>query len=253
MQDTAARRKGVGKTERRDTWWLQPLLTVVALGAFVAYATWVAFTGDNYWVEPYLSPFYSPLLGGNLGEPVLKLRWWPFTPAILVLWVPLGFRLTCYYGRRTYYRAFFWDPPACAVGEPRKGYHGESRFPFILQNLHRYFFYLSLVVVAFLWYDAVRGFVFDGRFGVGVGSLLLLAEALLLSMYSLSCHCLRHVAGGCVDCLSRRPARYRLWRWVSALNANHGLWFWISLSGAVVADLYIRLVATGAVIDLRIV
>ena len=38
---------------------------------------------------------------------------------ILVAWVPLGFRGTCYYYRKAYYRAFFWDPPACAIEEPR--------------------------------------------------------------------------------------------------------------------------------------
>ena len=254
MQTTAAsRRVGVGKTERRDTWWLQPLLTVMALGAFGVYATWAAFVGNNYWAEPYLSPFYSPLLGGDLGEPVLKLKWWPFSPALLILWAPLGFRLTCYYYRKSYYRAFFWDPPACAVGEISKGYQGESRFPFILQNLHRYFFYLSLVVIAFLWYDAVLAFTFHGSFGIGVGSLVLVANVALLSTYSLSCHSLRHIAGGCFDCLSDRPARYRVWRWVSALNSNHALWAWISLTGVALADLYVRLVASGTITDLRII
>ena len=39
-------------------------------------------------------------------------------PAILVLWIQVLFRATCYYFRGAYYKAFFLDPPACAVGEP---------------------------------------------------------------------------------------------------------------------------------------
>ena len=66
------------------------------------------------------------------------------SPALFILPFPLLFRATCYYYRKAYYRAFFWDPPACAVSEvaPRKNYTGEREFPFILQNLHRYAFYL---------------------------------------------------------------------------------------------------------------
>ena len=43
----------------------------------------------------------------------------PYTnPALLVLPFPLTFRLTCYYYRKAYYRAFFWSPPACRQGRP---------------------------------------------------------------------------------------------------------------------------------------
>ena len=65
----------------------------------------------------------------------------PFIPlALLVLPFLLGFRLTCYYYRRAYYRAFWQSPPACAVAEPHAKYTGETSFPLIFQNLHRYFF-----------------------------------------------------------------------------------------------------------------
>ena len=56
---------------------------------------------------------------------------------MLILWAPGGFRLTCYYYRGAYYKAFWADPPSCAVGEPRKSYWGERSFPLILQNVHR--------------------------------------------------------------------------------------------------------------------
>src|SRR5262249_26335349 len=150
------------------------------------------FQGVNYFAEPYLSPFYSPLI---------KASWWPFSPAILLMWIPLSFRLTCYYYRKAYYRAFFWDPPACAVGELRgskagAGYTGERGFPFWLQNLHRLALYASLVVLLFLGYDTIRAFFFPNGFGVGLGSLVLLANVVLLTGYTLSCHSFRHLVGG---------------------------------------------------------
>ncbi|HEX6509470.1 MAG TPA: succinate dehydrogenase, partial [Chloroflexota bacterium] len=109
-------------------WWIQPVSVAVAFTLFVVYGTWsVAFgNGASAWVAgPYLSPFYSPLI---------KLPFWPLSPAFLVAWIPLGFRGTCYYYRKAYYRAFLWDPPACTVAEPRPraGYPGERGFPWIL-------------------------------------------------------------------------------------------------------------------------
>src|SRR6266576_2690323 len=50
------------------------------------------------------------------------------------------------------YLSFFWAPPACAVPDRATSYSGETRFPFIFQNVHRYFFWLSLVILAFLWW-----------------------------------------------------------------------------------------------------
>ena len=241
--------KGFGTTMRRDAWWLELIPVVVVLGGFGIYATVRAFEGAYYEWGPYLSPFYSPLIDPHH-------RWWPFSPAILILGGPLGFRATCYYYRKAYYRAFFLDPPACAVGESRPHrYSGETRFPFILQNLHRYFLYVALIFLIILWYDAVRAFWFDGSFGIGVGSLVLLANIILLSLYTFSCHSLRHIVGGKVDCFSCvtfGKARHSSWRLASYLNEHHMLFAWLSLSSVGLADLYIRLVATGAIVDLRL-
>ena len=85
--------------------------------AFVVYATVRAFMGSDYYAEPYLSPFYSPCLGdcvegaSDFGQP---FGWWPLSAALIILIFPLGFRLTCYYYRKAYYRAFWLSPPACA-------------------------------------------------------------------------------------------------------------------------------------------
>jgi len=42
---------------------------------------------------------------------------------------------------------------ACGVGEPRHGYKGETKFPFILQNVHRYFLYAAVAFIFILSYD----------------------------------------------------------------------------------------------------
>src|SRR3981189_194538 len=227
-----------GSTLRRDAWWIEILPIILVMGGFSIYATLLAFEGKFYSWGPYLSPFYSPLIDPDH-------HWWPFSPAILILAGPLGFRATCYYYRKALYRAFLLDPPACSVGEsPRRNYRGETAFPFILQNLHRYFFYLAVLFIAFLWYDAFRSFFFDGRFGVGVGSLVLTANVVLLSLYTFSCHSLRHLAGGALDCFSCTafgPARGTAWRWSSALNERHMLFAWLSLFSVGLADLYVRL------------
>jgi hypothetical protein len=243
----AERGIGFGATMRRDAWWVEPLPVIILLIAFGVYATFRAFENDYYFWEPYLSPFYSPLL---------KPSWWPFSPAILILGGPLGFRLTCYYYRKAYYRAFFLDPPACAVGEPgQRSYRGETAFPLILQNLHRYFLYLAFIFLFFLWYDAIRAFWFNGHLGVGVGSLVLLGNICLLTLYTFSCHSLRHLVGGKVDCFSCAAfgrGRYNGWRAASKLNEHHMLFAWLSLISVGLADLYIRAVASGAIRDLRL-
>jgi hypothetical protein len=238
-----------GGTLRRDAWWIEILPVVVVLGGFGLYATLRAFEGAYYEWGPYLSPFYSPAI-----DPLH--HWWPFSPALLILAGPLGFRTTCYYYRKAYYRAFFLDPPACAVGERGgRSYRGETAFPFILQNVHRYFLYVAAIFLAFLWRDAVRAFFFDGRFGIGVGTLVLLANVILLTFYTFSCHSLRHLAGGKLDCFScatfGRP-RYSAWRWLSSLNEHHMLFAWLSLFSVGLADLYVRLVACGSLRDLRL-
>ncbi|HSS44850.1 MAG TPA: succinate dehydrogenase [Thermoanaerobaculia bacterium] len=247
--ETAGSDNRFGSTLRRDLWWLELLPVAAVLTLFGVYATARAIEGSFYAWGPYLSPFYSPLI-----DP--EHRWWPLSPALLILGAPLGFRVTCYYYRKAYYRAFFLDPPACAVNE-RAGrrYLGETVFPFVLQNLHRYFLYLVVLFLVFLWHDAILAFSFEGRLRIGVGSLVLLANVVLLSLYTLSCHSLRHLAGGRLDCFScvsfGRP-RFGAWRAISALSERHMLFAWLSLFSVGLADLYVRSVACGAISDLTL-
>src|SRR5262249_21404187 len=207
--DVPLKRLRFGQTARRDLWWGPQALTFAILSAFVAYATWAAFQGDHYSYAPNLSPFYSPLLFGG-GEHAWFGQlpsWVPrfVTPAIVILWMPAGFRLTCYYYRGAYYKAFWADPPGCAVGEPRETYWGERSFPLVLQNVHRYFLYLALIFIIILAVDAVHGYWFDGHFGIGIGSLLLTANVVLLGGYTLGCHSFRHLIGGGRDIHSDKP------------------------------------------------
>src|SRR5262249_5540981 len=154
---------------------------------------------------------------------------WPLSPAFLILWAPLGFRGTCYYYRKAYYRALFLDPPACGVGEPPRNYQGERKL-FLFQNLHRFFMYLAVLFIFILSYDAIRSFIWpvcdaaaqavtpqggvcgvlaDGRLAVGprefhvaMGSLVLTLNVILLAGFTFGCHALRHAVGGGVDCFS---------------------------------------------------
>jgi len=231
------------QTLRRDRWWRAPLVTVVVLVGFVVYGTWVAFANDHYFTDPYLSPFYSPCLASNCAHVTL--------PALLILPFPLGFRLTCYYYRKAYYRGFWLSPPACAVTEPHRRYTGETRFPLILQNIHRYFFYAAIPFPIILLVDGIRAFSFPDGFGMGLGTLILLVNAGLLGAYTLSCHSCRHLCGGHVDVFSKSPVRSRLWLFVSRLNVRHGEIAWVSLFGVALTDVYVRLVSTGAISDVR--
>lgn len=232
-------------TLRTDAWWVTPLITVIVLTAFVGYTTWRALSGEFYLSEPYLSPFYSPLI---------LLDWWPFSPAILLLWAPGGFRLTCYYYRKAYYRSYFRSPVGCAVGKPKPGeYWGESVFPYILQNLHRYFFYAATLILIFLWYDVYKAFIFEGHFGMGLGTIVLTLNAFLLTMYSFSCHSFRHLIGGKLNVFSQCPTRFMLWKGASSANEYHMAWAWVSLFGVALADLYVYLLATGTIQDVRFI
>ena len=246
------------RTLRQDRWWLYPAVTFTVFLAFVVYATWRAFAGHDYYAAPYLSPFYSPCLttscvegSSDFGQP---FSWWQLSPALLILIFPLGFRMTCYYYRKAYYRSFWLSPPACGVAEPHGKYSGETRFPLILNNVHRYFFYAAVLVALILSYDAVvLGFRDEsGDWGhMGLGSLVLVANVVLIWLYTLGCHSCRHVVGGQLRHFSKHPVRYRAWRLVSRLNADHALYAWLSLFSVALADLYVYLLAIGAISDPR--
>ena len=251
------------ETMRTDAWWASPLAIFLLFSGFIVYSTWAAFQGNHYTFGPYLSPFYSPELFGDSPHAVFgpKPGWWPgflpFSPAILILWAPGGFRFTCYYYRGAYYKAFWMDPVACTVGEPRKSYIGERRFPLIIQNVHRYFMYLAVVFLLLLLHDVWQAMWFtdavgNTSFGIGLGTIVLAANVTLLSGYTLGCHSLRHMLGGILDQLSGHPIRQKAYDCSSCLNRYHMQWARLSLLMVMFSDLYIRLCSMGLWHDWRI-
>jgi hypothetical protein len=276
--DASMTQRRFGETVRPDAWWVQPLAVFFGFSAFIVYSTWAAFhplyLGTcAYWFNgngaDYLSPFFSPQLFYPAPCPELAGQawfgvqpgWWPtwliFSPAFLVLWAPAGFRFTCYYYRGAYYKAFWADPPNCAVGEPRKTFLGERYFPLVIQNIHRYFMYLAVIFIFILAYDSWKAMWFtsaDGakHFGIGIGTLVLVANVVLLASYTFGCHSLRHLIGGFLDEPSKRPVCAKSYACVSCLNHRHMMWAWLSLFWVGFADVYVRLCAMGIWHDWRI-
>ena len=254
--------QGFGKTRRTDTWAIYPVIQGLVFTICATYLTfsgvfWQPLGGPAYEVDGYLSPLFSPLIVFP------NMPAW-LSPGLLILWIPIGFRATCYYYRKAYYRFYFADPPGCAVGEPtiHRRFALENALPFILQNLHRYMLYLAFIPLTFLWLDLLPAFnvvpaagVEDPRFRVSAVGVLFLVNVVLLTGYSLSCHSLRHLVGGRLDCFSctrARRVRYTLWQRLTDLNRNHMWWAWTSLITVTSADIYVRLLATGVVPDLAI-
>ncbi len=255
--------QGFGRTRRRDRWWVTPLAIFLGLSGFVVYSTWAAFQGEHYHFGSYLSPFYSPEIFGSSPHslfgavPAAWPVWLPFSPALLILWAPAGFRFTCYYYRGSYYKAFWADPPACAVGEPRKGYRGENSFPLVIQNVHRYFLYLALIFLVFLSLDVWNALWFTGAdgqvaFGIGVGTLVLAINVVLLGGYALGCHSMRHLMGGGKDHVGDAVFGRAGYRCVSCLNRGHMRWAWASLFWVAFSDFYVRMCSMGVIADWRI-
>jgi len=256
--------RGFGETQRRDAWWLQPLVVFTLLTSFLVYANWAAFQNGHYTYGPYLSPFYSPEIFGDSPHAWFgpKPGWWPallpFSPALIILPFPGLFRVTCYYYRGAYYKAFWADPPNCTVGEPRKTYLGERYFPLIVQNIHRYFLYVAVMFLIFLAHDVWKALWFDNgsggvKFGIGVGTLVLATNTVFLSCYTLGCHSMRHIVGGFLDQLSRHPTRKVAYDCSSCLNRWHMKWAWMSLFSVAFADVYVRLCSMGVWHDWRII
>ncbi len=262
--DVPVERLRFGQTSRKDAWWVVPLVVFTILTSFISYATWAAFQNAHYHYGNYLSPFYSPEIWGTSPHamfgpmPAIFPSFIPPSPALLILGFPAGFRFTCYYYRGAYYKAFWADPPSCAVGEPRHTYRGENSLPLIVQNVHRYFLYAAIVFLVFLTHDAYKGYWFAGpdgqdHFGIGIGSLVLTTNVVLLGCYTLGCHSFRHLVGGLFDTISKRPLRKAAYDCSSCLNRRHMMFAWFSLFGVALSDVYVRLCSMGVISDWRIV
>ena len=257
---------GFGGTVRTDRWWAGPALTFVVFTTFVVYTTWALLQAEHYFVGPYLSPFYSPVLVTDPtaagSAPVSHAwfgawpSWWPdfipSSPAIFILVFPLSFRMSCYYYRKAYYRAYAGSPAGCAVVPlvTKRTYRGETAL-LLIQNLHRYALYAALVFILLLGWDAIQAFSYHGTIGIGVGSIVLTINVVMIAAYTFGCHSLRHLIGGRKDCMScgKNTAQYEAWKKVSWFNARHMQFAWASLLWVMVTDLYVRLVSMGTIHD----
>jgi len=130
---------------------------------------------------------------------------------------------------------------------------GETRFPLIIQNTHRYFFYIAAVISVINTYDAILAFRSPTGFGFGLGNIVLLVNVVMLWVYTLSCHSCRHVAGGRLKHFSKHPVRYWMWTQISKLNTRHKLYAWITLGTLMFTDFYIMALAAGWFSDLRFI
>jgi hypothetical protein len=257
-----------GTTTRNDRWWVGPLSTALGLAVFFGYLTVRAFQGTYVWYDPYISPtvappLFTPASGYPGAVPVPQAwfgefpRWWPRlvpqSPAFFIPWLAIAFRFTCYYYRKAYYRAFAMSPPACNVRGVRRRYRGETAL-LVFQNLHRYTLYAALFLLVCLWLEGFAALFRDGELGIGVGTVVMLINAMLLTAYTFGCHSWRHLIGGRLDCMTCEgvlTARHRLWARSSWLNARHMQFAWLSLIWVALTDLYIHLVSRGVIADLN--
>jgi len=253
-------------TSRQDAWWLAPAATAGGLFLLFGYLTFRALHPVYVWWEPYISPAVAPPVftaadGPPGSVPVAHAwfgafpSWWPAfvpqSPAFVLPWLAIVFRVTCYYYRGAYYKAAFLTPPACAVRGVSRRYRGETAI-LVFQNLHRYALYAGLFLLMALWWEALAAFFRHGRFGVGVGTIMMIVNAALLSSWTLGCHSWRHLIAGRRDCFScgqGMSARYQVWRGSSWLNERHMLFAWCSLVWVVLTDVYVYLVSSQVVRD----
>jgi hypothetical protein len=261
-------RRRAGRTGRVDAWWIEPAATALGLALLFGYLTVRAFHPVHVWYEPYISPTVAPPVfttaSGVAGSvPVDRAwlgafpAWWPRfvpqSPAFVLPWLAIVFRVTCYYYRGAYYKAAFLTPPACTVRGIQRPYRGETSL-LIVQNLHRYALYAGLFLLAALWWEAAAAFVRQGEPGVGIGTVVMVINAALLSSWTFGCHSWRHLVGGRTDCFSCTRAlspRYGLWRGSTWLNERHMLFAWLSLVWVAFTDVYVYLVSSGAISDLN--
>jgi hypothetical protein len=248
---------------RTDNWKKSPLLTFIGLSAFVLYGLIRTATQSAYFIEgahySYLSPFASPCVSSSCVEGSSHFgHWFGAFPAMIPLAIVtlpflLGFRLTCYYYRKAYYRAFWQSPVACAVPEPRGKYTGETRFPLIIQNAHRYFWFVAVLISLINTYDAIKAFHGTAGFGLGLGNIILVVNVVLLWSYTMGCHSCRHITLGRINHFSKHPVRYWLYERASWLNGRHMQLAWTTLATLVLTDAYIALVSSGTISDLRFI
>lgn len=192
-----------------------------------------------YPVKPYLGygdPFYSP--------------------TVLILPLIALFRLSCYAFRKGYYRHVFSHPQACLnterVDKEGRNYTGETGF-FSLENFHRYFLYLAIIVLPFFYYDIYYSMFYQGGFLVfRVGTIIMVTEVIFVTLWTFSCHAFRHLIGGykdCYSCTAMGKGQKSVFNGQSILNRYHEVFAYTSLLLVATVDIFIRALVLGWPID----
>jgi hypothetical protein len=160
-------------------------------------------SGNALFFGNYISPFYSPKFSAirrtvGLAPSRLVARLASIFPALLMLWAPAGFRLTCYYYRGAYYKAFWATRRPAPSASRAKLISGERSFPLIMQNVHRYFLYLALVFIVILTIDVWKALWFVDpqrqEFWDRVGTIVSRNQCDSAERLYFGCHSLRHLA-----------------------------------------------------------
>ncbi len=243
-------------TWRLDNWWAQPIVLMISLLVFVVYATYRVWTmGTDVVVAHHGYHYQSPFVAYNFAQFLpagidQTAFYFLAFPGMLLLPIAGGFRFTCYYFRRAYYRSFVARPGACST-EAWKGkeYKGEKRL-LVFQNLHRYFFYMALILWVLHVIAWVKDIFYGGGFYFGVGTFLLLVDITLLGGYVLGCHAFRHLIGGrldCFSCTSLNQNQNTMWGGVTKLNQKHAFFALASMFSIMIADAYLWYIDSNAV------
>ena len=266
--DIAGIRASLGATHRADRWWVAPVATALGLITFFGYLTLRAFNPTYVWYDPYISPTVAPPLFTSIGVypgsvPVDHAwlgafpAWWPSflpqSPSFFIPGLAIAFRFTCYYYRGAYYKSLFLTPPSCTVRGASRAYSGERTY-LLFQNLHRYTLYGAVFLLGCLWWEGLAAFFRNGRFGIGVGTTVMVINAALLTGYTFGCHSWRHLIGGrhdCFTCEQRPTTSFKLWQGSTWLNERHMAFAWFSLVWVAFTDFYIYLVSSGSITDLN--
>lgn len=208
-------------------WRLWSFILVLVLGIFLMVTYPVYYSRSTGLTDPFYSPTVAVL---------------PFVGL---------FRMTCYAYRKDYHRHVFNHPRNCEVGfrAEFKGreYTGETRF-FRLENLHRYFVYFAVAILPFFYYDLYLSMAYQPGFTLTLGGLLLIVNTAFVTLYTFSCHAIRHLVGGNIDCFScQHNTRNKIFNGQTLLNNHHETFAWLSLTMFFLVDLFIRATMAGVI------
>jgi len=167
--------------------------------------------------QNYLSPFYSPLFYDtptpSFTAKTHSFHAWstgarpaggppssPSSPPCSSSGLPAGFRFTCYGFRGHYYKGL-WATPQLRRRRarlPRQRLPRRNASGPCSSRTHRYFLYVIILLLLVKFYDTYEMlWFFDNpktpdpahrHFGLGLGSLVLAAEPILLTLYVGGCH-----------------------------------------------------------------